>query len=369
MSLAEIARLTGVSTATVSRALNNSPLVRQETAKRIREAVIQIGYTPPMPKSRSASRRDMGGRDALKNRRIAVITLGQMHRDWMATPVIGSFISGVTAAAREFDVDVMLDDMPNPDEQSRLIKRGDIGGAILLINSDAMRSDSWISVIKTLFEKLPVVWAMGGHAHHLPVDHILPDNLGIGRLAANYLAEQDCKRVAMVTSTPHWHLTRQRLMMFASTAIDSGMETTAYLVTDDPNDGKAYAGNVKVLPTMEAAAHAISAKRPDGLFCLRDYETARLYPALQRSGLKPQEDMLVISCDNDESQLSLMSPRPVTIDINPREVARIAIRRLRSRMRSRSELPVIINVPPTLIEPTRPTCGASIDKTGGLSQY
>lgn len=79
---------------------------------------------------------------------------------------------------------------------------------------------------------------------------------------------------------------------------------------------------------------------------------ARFYPVLKQAGLRPQRDLQVISCDRDEAQLSLMSPPPATIDINPREVARIAIQRLRSRMRNGDQPPTIINVPPTLIEPS-----------------
>ncbi len=354
MSLAEIAKMAGVSTATVSRALNNSPLVREETVKKIREAVEKLGYTPPIARSRSGSRRDRTGKQSLKNSRIAVLTLGQMHHGWMTMPVIGSFVSGVTTAAREFDVDVLLDDMPQATESSRLVKRGDVGGAILLVDSSATRRPEWVKAIEGISQRMPAVWAMGGHANHLHIDHILPDNLGIGRIAANYLADRGCKRVAMVTLTPNWPLTRQRLMMFASTAVDSDMEIGAYLVSDDPAHGRAYAGKVTVLPTIEDVADAIAndGYKPDGLFCPRDHETTQFYTALQQAGVNPEQDLKVISCDNDETQLSLMSPRPATIDINPREVARIAIRRLRSRMRNRLEPPAVINVPPSLVLPS-----------------
>ncbi len=368
MSLAEIAKLTGVSTATVSRALNNSPLVRKETANRIREAVSQLGYTPPVPRPKLSSRRERSGRNSLRNRRIAVITIGQLHRDWMISPVIGAFVAGVTTAAREFDVDVMLDEISEANESSRLVRRGDLGGAILLVGSLALRSVQWMRTIQDLSEKLPVVWAMGGHANPMQMDHILPDNLGIGRLAANYLADRGCKRVAMVTVSPDWALTRQRLMMFASTSIDEGMDISTYVVHDEASCGKAYAGPVKVVPTMEEAASAIAKDgyKPDGVFCPRDYEAALLYPALQQAGVRPQQDIQVIGCDNDETQLSLMSPTPATIDINPREVARIAIRRLRSRMRNRLESPVVINVPPSLIEPRGYTGGRKLKEDAVL---
>lgn len=353
MSLAEIAKMTGVSTATVSRALNNSPLVRKETADRIHEAVVQIGYTLPTLHGRGGARRERNGRNASLHRRVAVIAVGQMHQGWMASPVIGNFVSGVTSASREFDVDVMLDDIPHFDAPSRLVERGEIGGAILLINSIASRGPEWIGAIERMAEKLPVVWAMGGHASHMRIDHVLPDNLGIGRLAATYLHDRGCRRVALVTTEPSWPLTRQRLMMFTSTAIDAGLDVRTFVVSDHEQDGRVFAGDVRVVKSIAAVAEALAddGYRPDGLFCPRDLATSRLYPALHKVGLRPQRDLKIVSCDKDEAQLSLMTPTPATIDINPQEVARIALRRLRTRMRNPQEPTVIINVRPALIEP------------------
>ena len=45
-TLEDVARLVGVSTATVSRCLNNSGVVRKETRARIEQAVLELGYTP-----------------------------------------------------------------------------------------------------------------------------------------------------------------------------------------------------------------------------------------------------------------------------------------------------------------------------------
>ena len=63
VTLRDVSRLAGVSTATVSRALEKPDTVAEATRARIMEAVAACGYTPNMMarnlrKSRAASRQD-----------------------------------------------------------------------------------------------------------------------------------------------------------------------------------------------------------------------------------------------------------------------------------------------------------------------
>ena len=46
MNIKDIARMAGVSTATVSRVINNSGPVKVETKERIKEVIEQLNYTP-----------------------------------------------------------------------------------------------------------------------------------------------------------------------------------------------------------------------------------------------------------------------------------------------------------------------------------
>ncbi|MBU6146417.1 MAG: LacI family transcriptional regulator, partial [Paenibacillaceae bacterium] len=59
VTIKDIARLAGVSYSTVSKALNNSPLVRTEKKQRIRELAKQLGYQPNMVAKSLVSKRSM----------------------------------------------------------------------------------------------------------------------------------------------------------------------------------------------------------------------------------------------------------------------------------------------------------------------
>ena len=77
MSLVEVAKRAGVSIATVSRVLNNTPGVRPETIKHVQRALRAASYDP------AAVRRGPrpGKRDGKRTQSIAVLVLGQTQEE------------------------------------------------------------------------------------------------------------------------------------------------------------------------------------------------------------------------------------------------------------------------------------------------
>jgi DNA-binding LacI/PurR family transcriptional regulator len=56
----------------------------------------------------------------------------------------------------------------------------------------------------------------------------------------------------------------------------------------------------------------------------------------------------VISCDNEQSRLSALFPRPASIDLDTDEIGRRAVEQLLKRMSNRQSPPVSIQVVPRL---------------------
>src|SRR5690242_17779063 len=79
VSITEVAKIAGVSTATVSRVINKVPDVRPETADQVHAAMRSIGYTPPKvrrgPKLGPRSKPPRVGQ-------IAVVTVGSGLRSF-----------------------------------------------------------------------------------------------------------------------------------------------------------------------------------------------------------------------------------------------------------------------------------------------
>ncbi len=86
VSIVDIARLARVSHSTVSRALQNSPLVNEETAERIRKIARESGYVA------SAVARSLATRST---RTVGVVVPS------IADPFIGEVVTGIEGVANE----------------------------------------------------------------------------------------------------------------------------------------------------------------------------------------------------------------------------------------------------------------------------
>jgi DNA-binding LacI/PurR family transcriptional regulator len=348
-SIANVAKAAGVSTATVSRVLNNFPHVREETVRRVREAVQSLNYNP------LRTRRDLNDENGFGRPRpgrtgnIAVITLGQA-REWLQLPVMAAAVAGIRSAVTDRGYRMILDELVDASKPHRLIDRREIDGAIVFVTGD-LPSEKCHEVLDTVSQKIPVVWAMGEEYGNYDVDHVTCDNVHIGHLAFDYLRSKNCGELAVIGLSPEWFFMRLRAQSFLNAAYDAKIAATAYVVSEDPMIVDSYGKRTISARTPEELVTKLAAapNRPQGLFILNDQTTVALMPLLARHGFHPERDVTIISCDNEQSRLAGLHPRPATIDIRSEEVGYRAMVRLASRMRNPEETPLVVRVAAKLV--------------------
>jgi LacI family transcriptional regulator len=352
MSIVSVAKAAGVSTATVSRVLNDIPGVRAETIQRVRAAVDALNYSPL--RVRRERRRDghFPIRRRGRTRSLAIITLGQTTREWIGLPIISSVVAGTRTAASEHGFKCLIDELVDPDGHCPIIERREIDGAVVLVSS-ALSAATADKALANLGRNVPVVWAMGLEVSAATVDHVTYDNLRIGYLAYDYLRKCKCQETAFITLAPGWPFMRFRGLSFMNTAYDFGRPATAYLLSEDPMVVDCYGKRVVTAktPAQLVAQLAAAKNRPTGLFTANDLTAATLYPLFNHYGLKVDRDLTIVSCDNEELRLSAMHPRPASIDIGADQVGYRAVLRLLARMEHPNDPPLVINVAPRLVLP------------------
>jgi LacI family transcriptional regulator len=366
MSIVEVAKAAGVSTATVSRVLNDMPGVSIETIRQVEAAVEALNYKPLRAlRSKIRAGATISRRTGVTGH-LAVITLGE-SRDWLHLPVMASVLSGIQRAASQSNLRLILDELTDPLRPCDLVQNRKIDGAVVFVSS-TIPARIYEQALYNLSSRVPIVWAMG-MALASCVDHVAADNVSIGYLAHRYLIQKGCQEVAYVTADAGWMFMRLRGQAFLNAACDSGQPGTAYIVADESmadSSGRpiATAPNVRTLADSYGrrvvcagsldklvATIAEAKPRPTGLFIANDRTTAHAYPLLTKYGLRVGHDLTVVSCDNEQVRLAGLDPKPATIDLGAEEIGALAVTRLRARLQRLEDRPLLIQVSPRLVPP------------------
>mgnify|MGYP003321266825 CR=1 FL=1 len=180
-SIHDLARETGVSTATVSRALRGLPRVSEDTRRRVMEAAVRLGYVPSPHAVGLAS----GG----QTRTVAIVVLFVTR--WFFATVI----SGAEQVLRERGYDVLLYNLDDDQEARRRV----LGTHLLTKRVDAMlivglgptpQEVHWLSN-----QGMPVV-TVG--ARVAPWPSVRVDDELVARTAVEHLLELGHRRIAYV---------------------------------------------------------------------------------------------------------------------------------------------------------------------------
>jgi LacI family transcriptional regulator len=341
VSVTQIAARAGVSIATVSRVLNNTRRVNPDIVAQVRKAMIELRYSP------RGTRRKKSGADTAR-KRIAIVSLGGPYREWFEMPVMASVVAEITRAAQADHLSVLMTEMPDPAKLTPILRHREIDGALVFIHSTFDASAAGV-----LARQVPVVRVMGGQLAPVEIDHVGPDNNAIGYLAASHLRARGCRDVAFLTTQPTWDLNKLRAQGFAAGGHAMGLKTVAYVVGQNDELAQICGPETRGFRGLAPLVDELVAQRPHGLFVSRDEELVAVYRLLAEHGVRPGRDLEIVSCDNENVRLSMLDPRPASIEIGTAELALRAVRRLEGRMKQPDEPPVRILVTPRLVLPPK----------------
>ena len=279
----EVARLAGVSPATVSRVLNGIS-VTPDKADRVRAAATQLQFTP----NRTARR--------LRRRSSEVIAL--IIPD-IENPFFTALARGVEDRAHESGFSAVFCDSDESPEKEQIYlgvaHAEHMAGVILVPATDHPELDLLAK------QKIPVV-AVDRSARNHPIDAVLLDNFEIARAATESLYDRGYRRVACITG-PHGTETAQlraagwrqvfrehhakanpdRFLRHADYRVSGGRDALHSLLeaTTAP-DAVVVANNSMTIGALEALQDLAVSPSELGLACLGDLP----YSALQRSGVE-----------------------------------------------------------------------------------
>ncbi|MBK6938503.1 MAG: LacI family DNA-binding transcriptional regulator [Chitinophagaceae bacterium] len=304
ITIYDIAHKLEVSSATVSRALQDHPAISKNTRKKIQEAAKELGYRH--------------NNFASNLRRQKSHTIGVLLHE-LNSNFITSVLSGIEAVTTEAGYDILIAHSGESYEKevanatNLFHKRVD--GVIASLSFTTKNLDHF----NQFFEKnIPVVF-VDRVDENSEKTHVIIDNYKCGYIATRHLIEQGSKRIVMLTANLKRNVYAQRHRGYTDALFDAGIEYNKKLVL------------VKDLSEKSAldAAHEIlkMTPLPDGLFVTNDFKAAVCMQELKRHGIKVPEDIAVVGFNNDAIS-KIVDPQLTTINYPGKDMGEISARNL-----------------------------------------
>ena len=341
VTLYDVARIAGVSTATVSRVVHGQDKVRDSTRARVLEVIDQLGYVPD------------GAAQSLSRRRKNIIGLVCVERqsprqqydiESMSLLFYDEILRGVESRIRHHKWSLLityLEEAADPDLPRLLSLSGQVDG--LLIGEGIVASE----YLARLAKRLPVVVIAGSPAERA-VDVVTADNRAGSAALLRHLIEDHGKRrlyhVDGPITAPDAKERRLALNELLAAHADCqlvGSSQGLFSVASGEEAGE------KLLAIRDEA-------RPDAVVCANDQMAIGVLQAFAKAGVRVPEDVAVVGFD-DIFPGSLYDPPLTTVHQPMRLLGERACTRLLDRIARPGLRPKVEMLPTELV--LRSSCG------------
>jgi len=301
-TIKEVASVSGVSTQTVSRVINERPDVSPETRRRVQEVIKELSYQP------SALARSLISQ---RSHTLGVVTAGLRYIGPSRT------LSGITSAAEEFGYSVLLKELPNFDAEDvtpifQAFLSHHVDGIIWAV-PEIGENRKWVNNPPADIE-VPLVYLAMEYRDNLSVVSI--DNYLGGRMAMSHLLEQGYRKIGHISGPLDWWEARQRMSAWKDALIEAGLESS---------DHHCVEGN------WSAASGALAIEKlfdqypdMDSIFVANDQMALSVLQFFAERGTRIPEEIGIVGFDNIVES-AYFSPALTTIQQDQHHVAKIAV--------------------------------------------
>lgn len=316
----DVARVAGVSPATVSRVLNNHPSVAPELARRVHDAVRMLERGPQT------------------SRRIVVAVTRRADSaepDPLDGNAYGQVLTGIHQVFREAGHDLAL--LPyDPEEDAGEILRAQPGrcDALILVGSDASEE----LAREAQRRGIPVVVI---DRHVRGVDSVVSDNLGGGEEVTAHILRQGYRRLAFVSESFSDPSFAARKEGFERAIARSGLEGL------DVRQYELGVGWSAASLAVEELCRMLTP--PFALVAGNDMTALHMLGILKAKSLAIP-DQVGLAGFTDIAQASRVDPPLTTVRVDRAEMGRLAARRVLERLDLGDLLPITITIHVSLME-------------------
>lgn len=323
-NLQDVARMAGVSTATVSKVLSNTPYFTEETRRRVMDAVVALNYRPNL-----AARALASGKT-----RVIGVVFPYLYDAIFKDPLVLTLLEGIEDVLTRSGYNLLLSAPRLNDEgveaYSQLIQSGYVDGVIAI---DSV-PDSPIAPLITE-QNLPLV-VIG----YQDVQYsVRCDDYQGGQLLMRHLIELGHRHVGIISVLEtNNSAVNQRLQGILDTAEENNIAAQEIPITI--GDFSMSSGEQAVLDLITNHPSLTA------IICLNDRMALGAIRALQAQNMRIPEDMSVVGYD-DLSSVEFFQPALTTISQHASQLGQHAARLLLEVLNQASPDTVVLE--PTLV--------------------
>ncbi|TBL80420.1 LacI family DNA-binding transcriptional regulator [Paenibacillus thalictri] len=298
-TIRDVAKLAGVSVATVSRVINQSGYVNKQTEDKILESMHQLQYTP------NTLARGLANK---KTDSIALIIPN------ITNPFFPELVQAVEDAASRYGYTLLLGNSYNSEENAlqyvQIFKNRFVDGVLIFASHQFDSKD--VSEIDKI--EIPTV-VIDKALDNNQIFSAKNRNFTGATMAVEHLQSIGCKHIAHIRGPEKLYPARERFRGYHDTLQKTGEFRSSYVEQGDFSMESGLAATMRLLD-----------KHPeiDGIFAANDLMAAGSLKALQRKGKKVPDEVALIGYDGIHL-LEMFEPEISTIAIPIYDIGNAAV--------------------------------------------
>lgn len=331
VTIKDIAKAAGVSRATVSRVLNDSGYVKQETREKVLKAIRDLNYSP------SAIARSLSTN---KTNTIGVIV------PEINNPFFGEIIKGISQVADEHNLNIILCNTDDNKEKElkalKLLKEQRIQGIIITPTYPENRfNNEYLNSLEKL--GIPVV-LLDGHVEYFNFSGVFIDHIKGAYDGTKALIEAGHRKIAIITGCMKSRPARDRLIGYKKALeVNNIPINERYIFYGDYTHETAYKITRQILKMDD---------KPTAIFVMSNMMILGCIKAFYEENINIPEDMAIIGFDKIDTLniigMNISFVNGPTIDMG-RKGMKMLIENLNNK-ENRRELKRIILIPELVLK-------------------
>ncbi|TDO97825.1 LacI family DNA-binding transcriptional regulator [Flavobacterium sp. 245] len=313
-TLKQIAKELGVSVSTVSKALNDSPEISEQTKVKIKEYAKLKNYKP-----------NVIGLN-LKNRKTKTIGV-------IIPNILNSFFakvfSGIEKVADKKGYNVITcisnESLEKEVHTLEMLSNGTIDGFILSVSEEAQKLQDYNHFSAIINDGTPIVM-FDRIADEVECDKVVVDDFDSALNSTQHLINLGCKNIALISSVDNLSVGKLRADGYLKALKDNNIPINEKIIlrTDSEDD-------------MKAKIDAIFDNKVDAIFALDENDSVAALRVSLKKGYRVPEDISIIGFADGILASRRLSPSLTTVSQHGIEIGEVAAKRLIKRLEESEE--------------------------------